>query len=348
VLPPAPSCSFGSDNHAGAHPDVLAALTAAAARHVPAYGDDPFTAAAVNAFGELFAAPVPVLFTWGGTGANVVGLQTMLQPHHAVICPSTAHINVDECGAPERFTGCKLITVECPDGKLTPDHVTAQLGVLGDVHHVQPRVVSITQSTEYGTLYSVDEIAALTDCAHANGLLVHLDGARIANAAAALGGDIRAFTIDAGVDVLTFGGTKNGMVYGEAVVFLNQTLATNAGFFRKQAGQLPSKMRFVSAQFSALLANDLWLTNAGHANAMASRLAGAVSGVDGLTITQPTTVNAVFASLPPSVIERLQQWATFYTWNEARHEVRWMCAFDTTADDVDRFAAGIIAAMADR
>jgi threonine aldolase len=308
VLPPAPTCSFGSDNHAGAHPDVLAALTDAARGHVAAYGDDPFTDAATSALGNLFGADVEVLFTWGGTGANVVGLQTMLLPHQAVICPASAHINVDECGAPERFTGSKLIPVPTPDGKLTPDHITDQLHVLGDVHHVQPKVVSITQSTEYGTLYSAAEVTALCETAHAHGLFVHLDGARISNAAAALGGDIRSFTLDAGVDVLTFGGTKNGMVYGEAVVFLRPELATNAAFYRKQAGQLPSKMRFVAAQFSALLNDDLWLKNSLHANA----------------------------------------WATFYTWNEAHHEVRWMCAFDTSADDVDRFAAGVAAAMSER
>jgi threonine aldolase len=206
-------------------------------------------------------------------------------------------------------------------------------------------VVSITQSTEYGTLYSAAEVTALCETAHAHGLFVHLDGARISNAAAALGGDIGAFTVKAGVDVLTFGGTKNGMVYGEAVVFLNGALATNAAYYRKQAGQLPSKMRFVAAQFSALLHDDLWLKNSMHANAMAARLAAAVATIDGVVITQRVQANAVFAQLPAAVIEQLQQWATFYTWNEARHEVRWMCAFDTTADDVDRFAAGIAAAM---
>jgi threonine aldolase len=326
----------------------LAALVEAAQGHVAAYGDDTLTAQATRVIGNLFGRDIPVLFTWGGTGANVVGLQTMLLPHQAVICPATAHINVDECGAPERFTGSKLVTIPTVDGKLRPEDIDSQVHVLGDIHHVQPHVVSITQSTEYGTLYTANEVGALCDRAHAHGLLVHLDGARISNAAAALGGDIRSFTSDAGVDVLTFGGTKNGMVYGEAVVFLNRSLAEHAEFFRKQAGQLPSKMRFVAAQFAALVHDDLWLHNAAHANAMARRLAGAVSTIEGVTITQSVDVNAVFAQLPRAVIEQLQQWATFYTWNEARSEVRWMCAYDTTAEDVDRFAAGIAAAMSAR
>ncbi len=228
-----------------------------------------------------------------------------------------------------------------PDGKLRPDDVTAQLHLLGDMHHVQPKVVSITQSTEQGTLYQPDEIAALAEVAHGHGLRLHLDGARIANAAAALGGDLRSFTVDAGVDVLTFGGTKNGMVYGEAVVFLDPDLARAAPFVRKQAGQLPSKMRFVAAQFEALLADDLWLANAAHANEMSQRLAKLVDPIPGVEITRPPEVNSVFALVPPGALAALQAWSLFYVWDEATTEVRWMTSFDTTPDDVERFAAGV-------
>src|SRR3954469_2702864 len=302
----APHSSFASDNASGVHPVVLAALADANDGHALAYGDDPITPRAVAALRELFGVPAEVVFTWGGTGANVVGLQCLLSPWEAVICPATAHINVDECGAPERFTGCKLIDVRTRDGKLTAEQVAAQLHGLGDIHHVQPRVVSITQSTEMGTLYTAAEIAAIAEVAHAHGLRLHLDGARIANAAVALGGDVRSFTVDAGVDVLTFGGTKNGMMYGEAVVFLDPDLGRAAPFVRKQAGQLPSKMRYVSAQFEALLAGDLWLRNAGHANAMAQRLAERPATVPGVDVSHAPAVNAVFVRLPAEAIAGLQ------------------------------------------
>jgi len=340
-LPP-PRASFASDNASGAHPDVVAALAAANDGHAPAYGADAWTARATDAFRDLFGGPVEVAFCWGGTGANVVGLQCLLAPYDAVICPDTAHIHVDECGAPERFTGAKLIDVPTADGKLRPEHVADQLHLLGDMHHVQPRVVAVTQSTEQGSLYTPDEIAALAEIAHANGMRLHLDGARIANATAALGGDVRSFTVDAGVDVLTFGGTKNGMVYGEAVVFLEPELGRMVPFVRKQAGQLPSKMRFVAAQFEALLAGDLWLRNAGHANELAQLLAKRVDGAPGITITRPPEVNAVFATLPPASLAPLQSWSHFYVWDEATTEVRWMTSFDTTEDDVERFAAGVV------
>jgi threonine aldolase len=310
-----------------------------------AYGDDPLTAESEQRFSDLFGKSVPVLFTWGGTGANIVGLQTMLSPFDAVICPATAHINVDECGAPERFTGCKLIDIPTLDGKLRPDQVLDHLGALGEVHHAQPKVISITQTTELGTCYQPDEVAALAELAHRHAMFLHLDGARIANAAATLGGNLRSFTVDAGVDVVTFGGTKNGMVYGEAVCFLRPDLARSAGFIRKQAGQLPSKMRFVAAQFLALFEDDLWLRSAGHANAMAQRLAYGVSNISGVQVNQPVEANGVFASLPRPAIDLLLDWATFYVWDASRHEVRWMCAFDTTPDDVDRFVAGVRAAI---
>lgn len=345
---PPPERSFASDNAAGVHPTVMEALTATNVGHALAYGADRWTPRAVDMFRRLFDRPVDVFFTWGGTGANIVGLQCLLAPWQAVICPASAHINVDECGSPERFTGSKLIDVDCPDGKLRPEQVTEHLHLLGDEHHVQPRVVSITQSTESGTLYRPDEVAALADVAHANGMLVHLDGARIANATAALGGDVRSFTVDAGVDVLTFGGTKNGMMYGEAVVFLTPGLADGARFVRKQAAQLPSKMRFVSAQFEALLSDDLWVTNARLANDAAQVLADRVVSLDGVKLSRRPEVNSVFVSLPRPVIETLQEWSFFWDWDPSIDEVRWMTSFDTTSDDIDRFVAGVGEALAGR
>jgi threonine aldolase len=331
---------FASDNSSGVHPEVMIALAAANSGHALGYGDDPWTLGATAAIRDLLG-DVEVLFVWGGTGGNVVGLQSMLGRQHAVICPDGAHINVDECGAPERFTGAKLIDVPTSDGKLRPEQIGEHLHGLGDQHHVQPRVVSVTQSTETGLLYRPDELAAIAEAAHSAGLLVHLDGARLANAAAALGGDVRSFTADAGVDVLTFGGTKNGAMYGEAVVWLDRSLARDALYLRKQAGQLPSKTRFVAAQFLALLTDDLWLRSAGHANAMAARLADGVRDIDGLVLARPTEVNAVFARLPRAAIDELQRDYPFYMWDESLDEVRWMCSWDTTAEVVDEFAAAI-------
>jgi threonine aldolase len=345
VLPEPPASSFASDNAAGVHPTILEALARANHGHALAYGNEAWTARAIGAFRELFGAPVEVLFTWGGTGANVVGLQCLLAPYQAVICPSGAHIAVDECGAPERFTGCKLVDVQTPDGKLRPEQIVEQLHGLGDEHHVQPKVVSITQSTELGTLHTADEIAAIAATAHAHGLLLHLDGARIANATAALGGDVRAFTIEAGVDVLTFGGTKAGAMYGEAVVFLDPALAAPAKFVRKQAGQLPSKMRYVAAQFEALLADGLWIALGAHANEMADRLYRQTNEVPGVTHERPPAVNSLFPMLPAAAAQTLREWCFFWPWDPAREQVRWMTAWDTTADDVDRFAAGVRTVM---
>lgn len=343
---PPPERSFASDNAAGVHPDVMAAIQAANVGHALAYGSDAWTARTIDRFRELFDRDVDVLFTFGGTGANIVGLQSLLAPWQAVICPESAHINTDECGSPERFTGSKLIAVPTNDGKLRPEQVTDQLHGLGDEHHVQPHVVSITQSTENGTLYSADEIAALADVAHANGLLVHLDGARIGNATAALDGDVRSFTVDAGVDVLSFGGTKAAMMYGEAVVFLTPGLAGGAKFVRKQAAQLPSKMRYVAAQFEALLRDDLWIRNGRHANDMALRLAGRVEAIEGVKLSRQPEVNSVFASLPRPAIDALQAWSFFWDWDVAADEVRWMTSYDTTVEDLDRFVAGVCEALA--
>lgn len=346
VLPPPPDCSFASDNAAGASPEVLDALVAANVGPALAYGDDPWTARAVEQIRELFGAPVEVLFCWGGTGANVVGLATLLHGWQAVVCAESAHIVVDECGAPARFTGASVVPVAAPAGKVEPAALEPFLHWLGTEHHPQPAVVSISQSTELGTLYSVDEIAALCDLAHANEMTVHVDGARIANAVAATGADLRTLIAEPGVDVLTFGFTKNGAVYGEAVVYLRPELAAAARFVRKQAGQLPSKARFVAAQASALLTDDLWLRNAGHANAMAVELADAVAAIDGVDVLHPPEVNAVFARLPAEAIRPLQEWSFFWEWDLEQSLVRWMTGFTTTEADVARFAAGVAAVVA--
>ena len=341
ALPPAPACSFASDNASGVHPAVLEAIGHANTGHALAYGADAWTERAIGQIHDIFGVAAPVVFTWGGTGANVVGLQCLLAPYEAVICPETAHINVDECGAPERFTGSKLIAVPTEDGKLRPEQVEEHTHLLGDIHHVQPRVVSITQSTEMGTLYSIDEIAALVDVAHRHGMKVHLDGARLANATVALGVDVRQFTVDVGVDVLTFGGTKNGMMYGEAVVFLDPELGRMAQFVRKQAGQLPSKMRYVSAQFEALLTDDVWLANARHANAMAELLAERAKAIPGVELQRDPEVNSVFVTIPRAALAPMQAWSFFWEWDPAITEVRWMTSFDTTEADIETFVAGV-------
>jgi threonine aldolase len=331
--------SFASDNASGVHPAVMDALARANEDHALAYGADPWTARAVERFRFLFDAPVAVTFVWGGTGANVVSLQALLAPWDAVVCSADAHINVDECGAPERFTGAKLLGFPTPDGKLTPADVRAAQVGRGDEHHSQATVVSVTQSTECGTLYTVDELTEICRVAHDHGMRVHLDGARLANAVAALDVDVRALTIDAGVDVVSFGGTKNGMMYGEAVVFCDPALAEHARFIRKQATQLPSKMRYVAAQFEALLTDDLWLRNAAHANAMSTRLADAVRGLDGVELVREPEVNSVFARLAPDAIARAQAQSFFWMWDEALDEVRWMTSWDTTAADIETFVA---------
>jgi threonine aldolase len=330
--------SFASDNNAGIHPELLASLAAANVGHVHGYGDDPYTERALAQFKRHFGDDIDVFFMFNGTGANVAGLSALVKPWGAVICAHSAHVNVDESSAPERFIGCRLIDVPAPDGKLTVEMIKPHLLRQGDVHHVQSAAVLISQPTEVGTVYSIDEIKAITAFAHANGLLVYLDGARICNAAASLDTTLRAFTRDAGIDALTFGGTKIGLMLGEAVVFFRRELAREFQYVRKQAMQLESKMRFISCQFETLLAGDLWQRNARHANAMAQRLATALHGIPNLTITQQVQANAVFAIVPRDKIAALQAAYFFYEWNEAIDEVRWMCSFDTTEEDVDRFA----------
>jgi threonine aldolase len=342
---PRATASFASDNYAGAHPDVLAAVMAANTGPVASYGADPVTARAEALFADHFGRSVPVLFVGNGSGANVVGLAGMLRPFENVICSASAHINVDECGAPERFLGSKLITVTTGNGKLTPDAVAAVALGVGDQHHVQPRVVSIAQASELGTVYTCDEIQALAEWVHAHDMLLHVDGARLANAAAALDVDLAAFAA-VGIDVLGFGGTKNGALGAEAVVYLNAELAESARYVRKQALQLTSKMRFVSAQFVALLEGDLWRRNAAHANAMARRLADGVRSIEGVRVDLPVQSNAVFATMPRAAIEPLQARYPFYVWEPTLDQVRWMTAFDTQAEDVDDFVQVIAQTVA--
>lgn len=340
----APRRHFASDNLAGAHPEVLAALAAAnAAGHLPAYGADPWTARAEALLRRELGAQVAPFLVHNGTSANVLALATVLRPHHAVLCADTAHIHVDECGAPERFAGVKLLPIPTPDGKLTPDLVRPCLRGFGVVHHSQPGAISITQTSEYGTAYTPEEVRALADLAHAHGLLLHMDGARLANAAATLGLPLGACSIDAGVDLLAVGLTKNGALGAEALVFADAARAAEFGFVRKQGMQLASKMRFLAAQAVALLEDGLWLRSARHANAMAARLAERVRGVPGVRITQRVEANVVFAVIPARWVAPLQAHAQFYVWNEATGEVRWMTAWDTTAEDVDRFADAIAA-----
>src|SRR3954449_4276941 len=335
------SGGFASDNYAGALPEVLDAIAAASSGHAPAYGNDDWTARVEARFRDEFGPDARAFLVFNGTGANVVGLRALTNPWDAVVCAETAHLNVDEGGAPERIGGLKLLTVATPDGKLTPELVAPKLVRFGDEHAVQPRVISITQSSELGTVYSVDEIRRLGDLAHDQGMLLHVDGSRLANAAAALDVPLRALTTDVGVDALSFGGTKNGLVIGEAVVLLRPDLGEGIAYLRKQSMQLASKMRFLAAQFEALLEDERWRRTAAHANAMARRLAEAVNGVDGVRITQQVDANAVFAVVPPGTAEKLQEKWRFYVWDESTGEVRWMCSWDTTPEEVDAFAADV-------
>ena len=332
---------FASDNHSGVHPEVLEALVAANGGHQGAYGADVYTQALAEVVRDHFGDAAQVYPVLNGTGANVVSLDLLTRRWDAVVCAESAHINTDECGAPEKIAGIKLLAVATPDGKLTPELIDRQARGYGNEHHVQASVLSVTQSTEMGTLYTLEELRTVVAHAHRHGMRVHLDGARLANAAVALGASLREVTTDVGVDVVSFGGTKNGLMGAEAVVVLQPEAVTRPLFVRKLNAQLSSKMRFVSAQLLALLDGDLWRRSAAHANAMAAALAAAVRGIDGVRVTQTPAVNAVFATVPPQVTARLQQRYPFYVWNEATGEVRWMCSFDTTRDDIDGFASAL-------
>ena len=340
---------FASDNNSGAHPEILAAIAAANEGHVVAYGDDDYTAAARECFRQHFGETAEPFMVFNGSGANVLALEALARPYEAVICPATAHLNVDECGAPERIAGVKLLAVETADGKLTSDLAAERITRVGDQHASQPRVVSISQATELGTVYTPDEISALAELAHEHEMVLHVDGARLANAAAALDVPLRALTTDAGVDVFSFGGTKNGLLVGDAVVFLRPGLAQDFPFIRKQSMQLASKMRFLATQFEALLGGDLWHRNASHANAMAHRLADAISGIDRVQLAYPVQANGVFATLPGEAIQRLGDALPaslpFYVWDEVAGTIRLMCTWDTTEDDVDGLVAALAAAV---
>jgi threonine aldolase len=330
---------FASDNSATIHPDVLAAIARVNVGHTFGYGHDEYTLSVEARLASEFGPDASAFFVFNGTGANVVSVRAACRRFEAVICAESAHLNVDECGAPEVIAGVKLLTVPGVDGKLTPELVESRIERVGDEHAVQPHLVSISQCTELGTLYAPDEIRALAEHAHSHHLLLHVDGARLSNAAAALGVSLR--DVAPGADVLSFGGTKNGLLGAEAVVLLNPELAQDFLYIRKQSMQLASKMRFLAAQFDALLTDELWLRCARHANTMAARLADALSDVPGVQITRPVQTNAVFAILPGSAIASLQRQYPFYVWDEAAGEVRWMCSWDTTEDDVDGFATAV-------
>lgn len=328
--------SFASDNYSGVHPEIFSAIQRANSLHQISYGDDTFTAEANQLFEQTFGK-VTVLYSFNGTGANVICLKCCTLPFQAVICSEYAHIHVDECGAPTQSIGASLLPLATPDGKLTPALIAPHLNRIGNVHHTQPKVISISQSTELGTVYSLAELKALCDFAHLHNMYVHLDGARISNAVASLGVSLKEATVDCGIDIMSFGGTKNGLMMGEAVLIFNEELKANAPYFQKQTAQLFSKNRFISCQFTALLTDNLWLNMATHANQMAQLLAKKVAQLDGIQITRSVDANAVFAIIPKYAIAPLQQKYPFYVWDDSTNELRWMCSFDTTFDEIEDF-----------
>jgi len=329
---------FASDNNSGIHPEILKAIESANSGHSIGYGDDKWTNEAVCLFKKEFGEDTEVFIVLTGTGANILGIQSGINSFHSVICAETAHIHTDECGAPEKFTGSKLIPVSTQNGKITPEQIEKHLHGFGFEHHSQPGLISITQVSELGTVYTVDEIRVLADLAHSHGMFLHMDGARISNAAVSLGLPFRAFTKDAGVDILSFGGTKNGMMIGEAVLFLNPALTLHSKYYRKQAAQLYSKMRFIGAQFVPYLRDEIWKSNAAHSNRMAKILETEVRKLKGVEITQLVEGNGIFAIIPKELIPLLQNEYFFYMWDEQRGEVRWMTSFDTTEEDILNFA----------
>ena len=336
---------FGSDNHSGISPEILEAIASANVDHALAYGDDEYCRRTEQLFRDTFGPQARTYFVFNGTGANVLCIDAMCRSHHAVVCADTAHINVDECGAPQRIVGCRLLTVPTPDGKLTPGLVRTQLHGFGFEHHSQPRAISIANSTELGTLYTPDEIRALADLAHSYGMYLHLDGARLANAAVALGCTFKEMTTDCGVDCLSFGGTKNGLLMGESAVILNPALDVDIKYRRKQMTQLCSKMRFVAAQFEAYLTTGLWRRNAEHSNAMAQLLYQSVKDIPQVRVMYPVQVNSLFVQLPHEVWTSLLDDYFFYDWDESADIVRWMCSFDTTEADIAAFVAALKARL---
>ncbi len=332
---------FGSDNHSGVHPEIINAINSVNVGYSVAYGDDYYTERAVKKFKEHFGRNIEVYFVGNGTAANILGIKAVVNSFNLILCAETAHLNVHECCGPEKFTGCKLTVISTTDGKLTPDFLKPYIIGFGDPHMAQPKLISITQPTEYGTVYSPEEIKDISDFAHRNKMLIHMDGARLCNAAASLNVDLAAITRDVGVDVLSFGGTKNGMMFGDAVVFFNKNLSKNFQFIRKQGMHLTSKMRYISAQFESLLSNDLWLKNAKHANKMTQLLYNEIKDIPQIKITQKVQVNAIFASLPKKIIKELKKKYAFHVFNEQTSEVRWMCSFNTSEKNVIKFTEEI-------
>lgn len=332
--------SFASDNNSGVHPTVMAAIEEANSDHAFGYGGDRWTERAAECVREVFGDRAYPFFLFNGTGANSVALQAVTRPFNSILCTSTAHIYVDECNAPARMSGCQLVAMDTVDGKLTPELLRPHLSHFGDCHHAQPGAVYISQATELGTLYTIDEVRAIASLVHGYGMRLHMDGARLANACAAAGCSMRAMTVDAGVDILSLGGTKNGMMIGEAVIAFDDAIAADIKYYRKQSAQLASKMRFLSAQFIPYL-GGLWLDNARHANAAAQELAARISRFDRLRITQKVETNQIFVAMPPETIARLAERYAFYVWNEERHEVRFVTSWDTTEEDM----AGLVAAI---
>lgn len=331
------SRGFASDNNASVHPKVMEALMLANTDHAIGYGGDDVTERTQKLFKQVLGNEVETFFVYNGTGANVISIQALTQSYNAVVCAKTAHINVDECGSPEKMSGCKLLPIDTQDGKITVEQISQYMHGFGFEHHAQPKLISITQATELGTVYTIDEIKAIADYVHGLGLYLHMDGARLANAAAALNCSLADTSFKAGVDVLSFGGTKNGLMFGEAVVFANKQLAENVQYIRKQSAQLHSKMRYTAAQFEAILKDDLWLKNAKHANLMAQKLEAGIKTLSNVKLAQPVESNGLFAIVPKEAISKLQEEYFFYMWDELRSEVRWMTSFDTTEEDIDGF-----------
>lgn len=328
---------FGSDNFSGVLPEVFKALEEASYGHQHSYGEDAYSEKAIADFRSVFGQQVEVFFVYNGTGANILSLSAFTRSYQAIICAETAHINVDECGAIEKQSGSKLLTVPTFDGKLSIGLIRNHMHGFGEQHHVQPKIISLTQCTELGTVYTPEELKEICDFAHAHDMYVHMDGARLSNAIAYLGCDPKTITTDAGIDVLSFGGTKNGMLFGEAVIFFNTSVKEEIPYLRKQLMQLHSKTRFIAAQFSAVLKDNLWLRTAGHANRMAQQLASEAAKIPGIRITQEVQGNEIFAIIPREKIKILQQECFFYVWDEDASEIRWVCSFDTTESDVIEF-----------
>lgn len=329
--------TFASDNYAGVHPEIMQALLDANNGHASSYGNDPYTESAITTFRKLFGSDTEVFFVYNGTGANVLALSGITHSYNSVLCAESAHINVDESTAPEKFTGCKLVTIQTTDGKLTPELIRNKIQRVGDQHHPQVKAISISQTTEFGTLYKAEEVREIARVAKENNLLLHMDGARISNAAAALNQDFITFSKDAGVDILSFGGTKNGLMFGEAILVFNKDIAKDLIYLRKQGMQLHSKMRFISAQFNRMLSGNLWKETATHANQMAQILEKGLRQFSQIKITNAVQANGVFAIFPPAIIPKLQQQSFFYVWNESTFEVRLMCSWDTHPEDVENF-----------